>query len=99
MAAHLKDSEILNMVCNMKTISLAVSEEDYEGFRLLSQREGRPIARIIREAMSLYLAEQRTPKGRLEHVRVFPGVRQIAPLPTREELWDEIYDRGRTDGE
>jgi hypothetical protein len=88
------------MLDDMKTISLSVSEEVYEAFRHLSQREGRSIAQTIRDAMSLYLTSHGAPRRRLEDIRVLAGVRQIAPLPTREEIWDEITDRHfRTDGD
>jgi hypothetical protein len=83
----------------MKTISLAVAEDVYEAFRHLSQEQGRSIAQMIRDAMNSYLAEHRPPRRRLEEVRVFPGMRPIAPFPTREEIWDEIYDRGKTEHE
>jgi hypothetical protein len=74
----------------MKTISLSVSEGDYEAFRRASERQGRPIAQLIREAMALYRTErlvERTPL--LEFPRLV-GHRPVAPLPGRDEIWDEI---------
>lgn len=38
----------------MKTISLSVSEKDYEAFRAESLRAGRSIASLIRDAMADY---------------------------------------------
>jgi hypothetical protein len=81
----------------MKTISLAVSEDIYEAFRHIARAEGRSIAQTIRDAMSVYLAEHRPPRSRLEEIRVLPGMRPIGPLPSREEIWDEIFDRGETE--
>ena len=40
----------------MKTISLSVSEKDYEAFRAEAERTDRSIASLIREAMSVHLA-------------------------------------------
>ena len=40
----------------MRTISLSVSEKDYESFRDEAQRSNRSIASLIREAMAVHLA-------------------------------------------
>ena len=40
----------------MKTISLSVSEKDYESFRAEAERTNRSIASLIREAMAVHLA-------------------------------------------
>jgi len=42
----------------MKTISLAVSETDYEAYRRASHAQHRPIAQLIREAMAFYRTEK-----------------------------------------
>ncbi len=76
----------------MKPISLSVSEEDYEAFRQASEREGRSIAALIRESMSYYrtnVIEERTP---LETLPILGGHEPLGPLPSREELYDELYD-------
>jgi hypothetical protein len=75
----------------MKTISLSVSEEDYESFRKVAEAEGRSVALMIREAMAAYrvqVLEQRKP---LRSLPVLAGHRQIAPLPTRDEIYTEIH--------
>ena len=83
------------MIGGMKAISVAVSESDYEAFRSASEREGRPIAQLIRDAMVLYRAERIEERSRLTLFPVLVGHHLIAPLPHRDELWDEITaDRG-----
>jgi len=78
------------MMNDMRTISVAVSETDYEAFRRAADRQGRPIAHLIREAMAVYRAERLRERTRLTHFPVLVGHRQVAPLPSREELWDEV---------
>ena len=45
-----------DIVTDMKTISLSVSEKDYEAFRDEAARQNRSIASLIREAMAVHLA-------------------------------------------
>ncbi|MFY9264493.1 MAG: ribbon-helix-helix protein, CopG family [Solirubrobacterales bacterium] len=59
----------------MKTISLSVSENDYEAFRAESARTGKSIASLIREAMVRYRDERIGSVRRLDRVTPFPGVR------------------------
>ena len=80
-----------DIIVNMKTISLSVSEEDYEAFRAVADAEGRSIALLIREAMAAYrreVLERRTP---LKALPVLVGHKAIADLPTRDELYDEVF--------
>lgn len=74
----------------MKTISVAVSELDYEAFRRAADRQGRPIAQLIREAMAVYRAERLHERTPLKDFPVLVGHRPAGPLPTRDELWDEV---------
>jgi hypothetical protein len=62
-----------DIVTNMKTISLSVSEKDYEAFRAESVRAGRSIASLIRDAMSDY-RESLGGGRKLTRVRPFEGV-------------------------
>jgi len=78
------------MLGAMRTISLAVSEPDYEAFRRAADRQGRPIAQMIREAMAMYRAERLQERTRLTDFPVLVGHHSVAPLPTRDEVWDEI---------
>jgi hypothetical protein len=82
-----------NIGTYMKTISVMVLEEEYEAFRRAARHQGRPVAQLIREAMALYRAERIERAGRLEEVPVLPGHRPKGPLPTREELYDEVFGR------
>ena len=75
----------------MKTISLAVSESDYEAFRTAAKRQGQPVAQLIRQAMSVYRSEQLDGRSPLRQLPVLPGPRPQAELPLRADLYDEIF--------
>lgn len=78
----------------MRTISVSVSKEDYAAFRRGSKRLQRSIAQLIREAMSLYREQRLDEKSRLVTLPVLVGHRPLANLPTRAELYEEIFDSG-----
>ena len=75
----------------MKTISVGVLDADYESFRQASKAQGRPIAQLIREAMSRYRREQIKRRTPLRDVPTLAGHRLVADLPGRDELYDEIF--------
>jgi hypothetical protein len=79
----------------MKTISVSVSERDYEEFRRASAREGRPIAELIREAMGFYRSEKLDRREPLRELPVLVGHRLRRRLPSRLEVYDEMFDRTR----
>lgn len=84
-----------NMIFSMKAISVSVSEDDYEEFRRVAEQEGRPIAQLIREAMAMYRELRLQQKPRLAELPRLIGHKPVGALPSRSELYDEIYaDRG-----
>ncbi len=76
----------------MRTISLHVSDSDYEAYKTLAARTSRPVAQLIREAMSRWLSE---------HPLEAPSLRDVQPVDLgpmlqpfdRAELADEMYER------
>lgn len=77
----------------MKVISVSVSDNDYEEFRRAAREQRRPIAQLIREAMALYRAEQLSNRRPLTDLPVLPGHRATGALPSRDEIYEEIFDR------
>lgn len=75
----------------MKAISVGVSEDDYEEFRRVAEREGRPIAQLIRDAMAMYRELKMKQKPRLLDLPRLVGHKPAGVLPPRVELYDEIY--------
>jgi hypothetical protein len=82
------------MMSDMKTISLAVSEADYERFREAAKAENRPIAQLIREAMALYREQKLEAASPLTSLPVLAGHRPVQALPTRDEVYDEVFAEG-----
>ncbi len=76
----------------MRTISLHVSYADYEAYKTLASRSSRPVAQLIREAMSRWLSE---------HPLEAPSLREVQPVDlgpmlqpfNRAELAEEMYER------
>ncbi len=83
----------------MKTISLAVSEDVYDSFRQAADREGRSIAHMIRDAMAFYLETRIGARTRLTEVPVLLGHRPLSELPSRGDIWEEIFADPGTGGE
>jgi hypothetical protein len=74
----------------MKSISLTVDPDDYERFRRVAAARQQPIAQIIREAMSAYL-EQVDQQEPLRDLAVLAGHQPSGPLPSRAQLYDEVF--------
>ena len=80
----------------MRTISVGVLDTDYESFRQASKAQGRSVAQLIREAMSLYRREHIERRTPLRDIPTLAGHRLVGDLPTRAELYDEILTPSRT---
>lgn len=79
-----------DIVFNMRTISLAVSEKNYELFRERATVENRSIASLIRDAMAQYLVETGPrPASGDAAMRV---VSQMLPGPGRYRIYAEVEE-------
>ncbi len=75
----------------MKTISVAISPEDYEVFRQVARARQCSIAQLIREAMAFYRTEQLQKATPLTELPTLPGHRPRGALPSRAEIYTEIF--------
>lgn len=75
----------------MKSISVSVSEDDYEAFRAAAEREGQSIAGLIREAMAFYRQERLQDRPPLERLPLLIGHEPLIPLPSRATIYDEMF--------
>lgn len=82
---------VSDIFTNMKTISVAVLESDYESFRHAAGARGSSIAQLIRDAMSEFRREHLDERGPFRNVPVLVGHRLVAPLPDRSEIYDEAF--------
>jgi len=87
---HIKSNLSCELVI-MKTISVAVSELDYEAFRRAARAQNRPIAQLIREALANYRAEKLEARTPLIELPILAGHRLISDLPRRAEIYEEIF--------
>lgn len=76
----------------MRTISIHVSEADYAAFKSLAAQDERPVAELIREAMSLWLVGHRRNGGSLVELRPVDCGAPLLPFE-RDEVADEMFDR------
>ena len=76
----------------MKPISLHVSEAAYQELKSLAQRQGRPVAELIRQAMADYLDRERRSGRSLLEVRAHRSGR-LRKRWTRAEIVDEMISR------
>lgn len=77
----------------MKTISVSVSESEYEEFREEARRSHRSIAQLIREAMTYFREQRLAPRTRLEDLPVLAGHQMLGELPSRDVVYDEMFER------
>lgn len=76
----------------MRTISLHVSDADYEAYKTLASRTSRPVAQLIREGMSRWLSEHPLEAPSLRDVRPVDLGPMLQPFD-RADLADEMYQR------
>lgn len=75
----------------MKTISLSVSEVEYQAFQRAAKQKNRSVAQLIREAMTYYREKSLEAKTPLTELPLLPGHRQVKELPARDEVYDEMF--------
>ena len=75
----------------MKTISIAIPESDYEAFRRAAEVRDGNIEVLIREAIALYRGERLESREPLRDVPVLSGPRLVGDLPSRFEIYEEIF--------
>jgi hypothetical protein len=75
----------------MKTISIAVPESEYEAFRRAAEVRNRTVEHLVREAMSVYREERLETRKPLRDLPVLSGHRPMGELPSRSEVYDEMF--------
>lgn len=73
----------------MKTISLHVAEQAYEEFKSLSSATGRPVAELIRQAMSDYLDARRKQSHSILDIEAYKSGPLLESW-SRSEVYDEM---------
>jgi len=81
----------------MKTISIAIPESDYEAFRKAAEVRDGTIEVLIREAIAVYREERLEDREPLRDLPVLSGHRLLGDLPSRSEVYDEIFGSESSD--
>ena len=76
----------------MKAISVHVAEDDYRRFKLLAAMKGRPVAELIREAMSAFLHRERMTGRPLTEIPAHDSGPMLEAW-TRAEVFDEMLEK------
>ena len=76
----------------MRPISVHVTEDDYQRFKLLAALRKRPVAELIREAMAHYLKQERRSGRSVLDIPAHDSGRMLRSW-TRSELYDEMLER------
>ena len=80
----------------MKSISVTVVKSDYAAFRRAAKKQKKSIAALIRDAMAHYRREKLDERPQLTELLPLVGarLRREARLPSRAEIYDDIFDDG-----
>lgn len=84
-----------DIVSDMRTISLAVTEKHYEFLREQARRENRSIASLIRDAMAAHverLSASKTDIGTGKSDGESTVVRQLLPGPGKYQIYAEVKE-------
>jgi hypothetical protein len=75
----------------MRSISIHVSDRAYQEFKAIAAREERPVAELIRQAMTEYLSRER--RGGRSILEIAPHESgALAGSWTRDEILDEMIE-------
>lgn len=74
----------------MRTLRLTVTDSEYEAFRRPAEVAHRPMEQLLREAIAAFQRESEK-KVPLRDLPVLPGHRPLRELPSRADLYEEIF--------
>lgn len=91
----------LSVVYNfpMRTLRVTVSDSEYDALQKVAGARDRSVEQLIQEALTAFQRETEEPRKPLRDLPLFPGHRLVAELPSRAELYEEIFsveDLGRS---
>ena len=75
----------------MRALRVTVSDFEYDALEKVAAAQQRPLEELIREALMIVrsgFAEARKP---LRDLPLLPGHRALAKLPTRADLYEEMF--------
>jgi hypothetical protein len=76
---------------SMRTLRVTVSDSEYDALRQVADTRDRSVEQLIHEVLASFQRESHTPRKPLRDLPLFPGHRLVGDLPSRAELYDEIF--------
>jgi len=75
----------------MRTLRLTLTDSEYEAFQRAAEAAHRPMGQLLREAVTTFQREKVERKAPLRDLPVLPGHRPLADLPSRADLYEEMF--------
>lgn len=76
----------------MRTLRVTVSDSEYDAIQKVADARNRSVEQLIQETLASFQRETfatRTPP--LRDLPLYPGHRLVADLPSRADLYEEIF--------
>ena len=77
----------------MRTVALELPESDFEVLSREARAQNRSLPELIRKVLAQHGWGDDQRRPRLRELPVLEGVRHLKPLPSRSEIYDEIWER------
>ena len=82
----------------MRTLHLTITDSEYEAFRRAAEVAHRPMEQLLREAIAALQPGTRA-KNPLRALPVLPGHRPLGELPSRADLYEEMFSDEVSNGQ
>ena len=82
----------------MRTLHLTVTDSEYDAFRRAAEVAHRPMEQLLREAIASFQGGTRA-KAPLRDLPVLQGHRLIGELPSRADLYEEMFSDEVSNGQ
>jgi len=70
-----------------------VSDSEYDALQKVADVRNRSIEQLIQETLATFQREAAGTRKPLRELPLFPGHRLVADLPSRADLYEEIFSR------
>ena len=76
----------------MRTLRVTVSDSEYDALQKMADARDRSVEQLLRETLAIFQRET-AGKEPLRDLPLFPGHRLVADLPSRADLYEEMFSR------
>jgi hypothetical protein len=75
----------------MRALRVTVSDSEYDALEKVAAAQRRPLEQLIREALVVVRSGFGEARKPLRDLPLLPGHRPLTELPTRDDLYDEMF--------